>query len=169
VKTGRNDPCLCGSGLKYKKCCLLKTAPPGIIPIGLTPGQLVLARAKAFDDGDFSFIYDTYHPDSTFKEQFPDRQEYIHYGGANLTTDFRILQCRILKEESGDNTSRVLFYLDIEYQGKRVESFELSVFFRDQGEWRYHSSQKLERSEFTGPVEEIDWEDFDRVADKIYF
>ena len=21
VKTGRNDPCTCGSGLKYKKCC----------------------------------------------------------------------------------------------------------------------------------------------------
>ena len=21
-KIGRNDPCLCGSGLKYKKCCL---------------------------------------------------------------------------------------------------------------------------------------------------
>ena len=23
-KTGRNDPCLCGSGLKYKRCCLEK-------------------------------------------------------------------------------------------------------------------------------------------------
>jgi uncharacterized protein YecA (UPF0149 family) len=23
-KTGRNDPCPCGSGLKYKKCCLDK-------------------------------------------------------------------------------------------------------------------------------------------------
>ncbi len=23
VKTGRNAPCLCGSGKKYKKCCLL--------------------------------------------------------------------------------------------------------------------------------------------------
>lgn len=23
-KTGRNDPCACGSGKKYKKCCLLK-------------------------------------------------------------------------------------------------------------------------------------------------
>lgn len=23
-KVGRNDPCPCGSGLKYKKCCLLK-------------------------------------------------------------------------------------------------------------------------------------------------
>ncbi len=22
VKIGRNDPCLCGSGKKYKKCCL---------------------------------------------------------------------------------------------------------------------------------------------------
>jgi uncharacterized protein YecA (UPF0149 family) len=23
---GRNDPCPCGSGKKYKKCCLLKGA-----------------------------------------------------------------------------------------------------------------------------------------------
>jgi hypothetical protein len=23
-KVGRNDPCLCGSGKKYKKCCELK-------------------------------------------------------------------------------------------------------------------------------------------------
>ncbi|UCF58139.1 MAG: type I methionyl aminopeptidase [Deltaproteobacteria bacterium] len=26
-KVGRNDPCPCGSGLKYKKCCLSKAAP----------------------------------------------------------------------------------------------------------------------------------------------
>ena len=24
AKTGRNDPCPCGSGKKYKKCCLRK-------------------------------------------------------------------------------------------------------------------------------------------------
>jgi uncharacterized protein YecA (UPF0149 family) len=24
VKVGRNDPCPCGSGRKYKKCCLGK-------------------------------------------------------------------------------------------------------------------------------------------------
>lgn len=24
TKTGRNDPCPCGSGLKYKKCCFHK-------------------------------------------------------------------------------------------------------------------------------------------------
>jgi yecA family protein len=26
VKIGRNDPCFCGSGLKYKKCCMNKAA-----------------------------------------------------------------------------------------------------------------------------------------------
>jgi preprotein translocase subunit SecA len=26
AKVGRNDPCHCGSGKKYKKCCLLKGA-----------------------------------------------------------------------------------------------------------------------------------------------
>ncbi|HNY18141.1 MAG TPA: SEC-C metal-binding domain-containing protein, partial [Treponemataceae bacterium] len=25
MKTGRNDPCPCGSGKKYKNCCLGKT------------------------------------------------------------------------------------------------------------------------------------------------
>jgi methionyl aminopeptidase len=27
LKVGRNDPCPCGSGLKYKKCCLTKNGP----------------------------------------------------------------------------------------------------------------------------------------------
>ncbi|MDD3334836.1 MAG: SEC-C metal-binding domain-containing protein [Eubacteriales bacterium] len=25
MKIGRNEPCPCGSGLQYKKCCLEKT------------------------------------------------------------------------------------------------------------------------------------------------
>lgn len=28
-KVGRNDPCPCGSGKKYKQCCLLKKGPGG--------------------------------------------------------------------------------------------------------------------------------------------
>ncbi len=31
-KVGRNDPCPCGSGLKYKRCCLGKELPPGKDP-----------------------------------------------------------------------------------------------------------------------------------------
>jgi len=28
MKTGRNEPCPCGSGKKYKKCCMIKEKPP---------------------------------------------------------------------------------------------------------------------------------------------
>lgn len=27
-KIGRNDPCPCGSGKKYKQCCMLQVKPP---------------------------------------------------------------------------------------------------------------------------------------------
>jgi hypothetical protein len=33
MKTGRNDPCPCGSGKKFKHCCFGKTAPPENLPI----------------------------------------------------------------------------------------------------------------------------------------
>jgi len=37
-KTGRNDPCPCGSGKKFKKCCLIKKQMPGLIsPMQLPP------------------------------------------------------------------------------------------------------------------------------------
>ncbi len=35
VKLGRNDPCPCGSGLKYKKCCIRKKPPKPIGSKGL--------------------------------------------------------------------------------------------------------------------------------------
>jgi predicted O-linked N-acetylglucosamine transferase (SPINDLY family) len=37
----RNDPCGCGSGKKYKKCCLLKSAPRAVPPTQLEISQLV--------------------------------------------------------------------------------------------------------------------------------
>ena len=44
-KTGRNDPCPCGSGRKYKKCCLLKTTSPveslGWRKMRRTEGELI--------------------------------------------------------------------------------------------------------------------------------
>lgn len=33
VKTGRNDPCPCGSGIKYKKCCMQKDAFTQIVTV----------------------------------------------------------------------------------------------------------------------------------------
>lgn len=40
MKIGRNDPCICGSGKKYKQCCLNNTKPPkGILRRALNFGS----------------------------------------------------------------------------------------------------------------------------------
>jgi SEC-C motif-containing protein len=166
---GRNDPCPCGSGVKYKKCCLDREPAVSSIPPHLSPAELVQARGRAFSAGDFGFIYDSYHADSNFRSQFPDRKAYLAAGKNSLGRDFRIDQCRVLKEKIDGGEARVIFYLDTRYRGQREETFELSLFLLTDGGWRYHSSQKLSRDEFTGPVDEIDWADFDRVKDQVFF
>ncbi|PLX85143.1 MAG: hypothetical protein C0617_05520 [Desulfuromonas sp.] len=168
MKVGRNDPCACGSGRKFKKCCMNLTGSPGTRS-DLAPSELVLARREAFDRGDFAYIYDTYHPDSMFRQQFPDRQEYLRYGASSLAADYRILECRILREEIAEDAARVLFLLASEYGGQRVESLELSRFLRTGKGWRYHSSQKMTRDEYPGKIEDIGWDDFDRGKDKVFF
>lgn len=171
MKPGRNEPCPCGSGRKYKHCCLQTQggAPESVIGPLLTPSQLVQARCEAFQRGDFGYIYDSYHPDSPFRSLYPQRQAYLRQGQEELLRDYQIRQCRVLREEVGEEEARVLFYLATTYQGVAAETFELSRFSRTPGGWRYHSSQKKPRREFAGSIAEIDWEDFEQLKDQIYF
>ena len=39
MATGRNDPCTCGSGKKYKKCCLSKAQPHAPGQFRFEPGS----------------------------------------------------------------------------------------------------------------------------------
>lgn len=171
MKPGRNQPCPCGSGRKYKHCCLgtQGCAPESVIDPLLTPAQLVNARCEAFQRGDFGFIYDSYHADSPFRGLYPQRQAYLRQGQGELQRDYQIRQCRVLREEVGEDEARVLFYLASSYQGVAAETFELSRFTRTPAGWRYHSSQKMPRQEFAGSIAEIAWEDFERLQDQIYF
>ena len=47
MKIGRNDPCTCGSGLKYKQCCGQKEGKtsPTLITIAVLIGGLIIAGA----------------------------------------------------------------------------------------------------------------------------
>jgi SEC-C motif-containing protein len=154
MKTGRNEPCPCGSGKKYKKCCM--GGAPQASPNELTPVQLVEGRAKAFAEGDFAFIYDSYHPDSHFRRHFPDRAEYLHYARRELQGHYHIHLCRILRDDApAAGEARVLFFLDLEYGGERHRTLELSRFLRTAGGWRYHSGHKVPREAFNETLEEI--------------
>src|SRR5689334_22141208 len=57
MRVGRNDPCPCGSGKKYKKCCLAKdrAAPESpLAPLPRTPeDERAEAHWEEFDARDF--------------------------------------------------------------------------------------------------------------------
>lgn len=135
----------------------------------ISPAELVTARCRAFDAGDFVFVYDSYHPDSFFIRQFPDREAYIAYARTRLARDYKILECRVLKERGGAEQAEVLFFLASLFRGVRQESFELSTLVRTAGGWRYHSSQKLSREDFSGELDAVDWSDFEAVGEKVFF
>jgi hypothetical protein len=67
AKIGRNEPCPCGSGKKYKRCCLTKGFPA----LGFTPEdrQIALGMLESFvekevgqeDDAAYDLFYDQWH------------------------------------------------------------------------------------------------------------
>lgn len=134
-----------------------------------SPAELLLARCRAFGSGDFAFVYDSYHPDSNFRRQFPDRREYLEYARTVLATDFSIADCRILRERRAGEEAEIILYLDILFRGERRECFERVFLRRFAGGWRYLAAQKLDRTDFGGAVDSIDWTDFERARDKVYF
>ncbi|MEZ4600542.1 MAG: YchJ family metal-binding protein [Syntrophotaleaceae bacterium] len=169
MKTGRNDPCPCGSGKKFKKCCL-GDEDAGSCPAGVFPAALVEARRRAFAEQDFGFIYDSYHPDSPFRRHFPNRRGYLIYARRELRGAFEILQCRVLGEEfPSEGEARVLFYLDVLHGAERLETIELSRFLQVGGVWLYHSGHKVPRSAFDKPLEEIEPGEVERLAEGISF
>jgi SEC-C motif-containing protein len=168
MKTGRNDPCPCGSGLKYKKCCLLASTSADVIE--LSPAQLVEARARAFASGDFAFIYDSYHCESPFRQHFPVRDEYLSYARSELQGRYHIHACQVLREDGSlEDEARVLFFFDLEYGDERHQSLELARFLRTAEGWRYHSGHKVNRELFTGPLEEITMAEVEERAEGICF
>jgi SEC-C motif-containing protein len=169
VKTGRNDPCPCGSGRKYKKCCLDKP-DSSALDVGGSPASLVEKRRRALAQGDFGFIYDSYHPDSPFREHFPDRTAYLEYARSELRGKFEIRQCRVLREERlSVEEACVLFYLDVRHGGQRYESVELSRMLFQDGAWRYHSGWKTDRRTFACALEDIEPGEVKRLAEGICF
>ena len=46
----RNQPCPCGSGTKYKKCCFLRAAPPPVVRSAASAGPAWVLEDDGLDD-----------------------------------------------------------------------------------------------------------------------
>lgn len=136
----------------------------------LEPAEILALRVRAFRLGEFGVIYDSYHADSFFRAQFPDRDDYIRYAWAHLRRDFRIRTCRVLAARARTSDEyHLIFHQVVEVADGLVETLEMARFFATSQGWRYHSSQKMECSEFPGAPEDIRFSDFDRMQPKVFF
>ena len=135
----------------------------------ISPAQLIIARGDAFRRCDFGFIFDSYHPDSNFRRQFADREEYIRYGWANLGKEFRILTCTIVREEVEAASARVIFAMEFELHGNRQRYAELA-WLEDAGAgWRYRCGQKLTDEEWPVPAARLEFRHFDEAQNKVIY
>ncbi|MBN1945269.1 MAG: SEC-C domain-containing protein [Bradymonadales bacterium] len=85
---GRNDPCPCGSGLKYKKCCARKDEIEHRVAEHIRQVDEVLDEQatvyrvwcewrKAKEMADFNFLYDLIAKDCPLNGQFADRTAFL--------------------------------------------------------------------------------------------
>ena len=130
---------------------------------GLTPTELVLARSQAFSQGDFGFIYDSYHTDSNFRRQFFERDEYLQYGQACLGQDYQIISCQVLVESFDASEAQVIFLMEMKAQGDVQKYAELAWLHWQDDAWRYYRGQKMTSELLPEDLESIGFADFAKL------
>ena len=134
MKIGRNDDCPCGSGKKYKHCCLRKAAPPAAggasltqavapaPPAPRTPADHYLLGLAARNEGRMDRAFNSFlralqsgGDAPSMKAEFARCVRHIQFTQA--PRDFRLLMSRAIREgwaRPGDllGTARSLILLD---------------------------------------------------------
>ena len=60
MKPGRNDPCPCGSGSKYKKCCGAAAAAPAVSSAPAAAAPDLADAVRCHQEGDLTRAADLY-------------------------------------------------------------------------------------------------------------
>ena len=90
---GRNDPCPCGSGEKYKKCCMRthrvqkeaqksSRRPEQLIGSGTTPWNMFKLLRQMRENNMPNLFWETSHPLGPFRQQYPSKESYFEALGA---------------------------------------------------------------------------------------
>ena len=134
----------------------------------MTVQQFLEKRFNALDSGDYGMVYDTYHADAPFLQQFDDRNAYIDFAGQRLGT-VKIIDWSCPQQRTvGDNRLEALLVMEIVTDVGAQFFYELALLLDTEAGWRYHSAQKL-GAEDCGLPEQIDFHHFDNTSQKIRF
>jgi len=134
IKLGVNNPCPCGSGNKYKKCC--QVFHKGKLP--KTSLELMKSRYVAYITSNSDYIIKTTHvnnPDFTIDIDAwsKDILEFCYH------SNFEGLD--ILEFIDGDTESFVTFRVQLTIENKDQSFIEKSKFIKVNGMWQYHSAE----------------------------
>ena len=126
--------------------------------------------AQRFADlsaGNYKAIYFSYHPRAPFRENFLSAREYVLFAKAQLSAievkDWQFVTYR----ELADDQVECLVTMQLSCDGVVQYFYELALVVRSEQQWLYHSAQKLSAEDYSGPPEQINFEHFDQVVQKI--
>jgi len=132
------------------------------------PRQLVEDRIQAFRQGNFEFIYDSYHPEAPFLEQFPDRDEYLVFARAVISGSCSIEKVTVHFEQQQQDRALIIFQQLLKTESGYQESFELAHLEMLAGTWKYLGSERIERGDFKGRPEDLRPADFEKVRHRVF-
>ncbi len=132
------------------------------------PRQLVEDRLQAFKDGDFGAIYDSYHPEAPFLEQFPQRDDYLAFAQESIVGSCSIERCLIHYEQVDGDEALILLQQLLKTSAGYQESFELAHLSKIDDCWKYLGSERIDRSDFKGRPEDLRPEDFERIPHRVF-
>ena len=135
----------------------------------MTIQQLLESRFTALAAGDYPAVYDSYHPDAPFLQQFGSRSTYVRFARQQLSDikikNWSLLNRRVISELQLE----VLLVMEIETEAVTQFFYELALLIETDSGWRYHSAQKLGADDYSGVPNQIDFCHFDDALQKIRF
>ena len=133
-----NDPCPCGSGKKFKRCCLRFHKGDA----GASPEELVRSRYSAFATGEWRYIVATTHPAAP--QHTADSQiwfqEIRNFCDKTSFDGFELIGVETAEDGA---QSQVSFRVSLERDGEDVSFGECSLLRRHQDKWMYLSGSDL--------------------------
>jgi len=135
----------------------------------MTVQDFLESRFEALQQGKFKAVYQSYHEDSPFLQQFSSCDDYLCFAKQQLS-DITIKNwyCsaqRILD----DKRVECLLVMELETGDQSMFFYESALLIQDEGQWYYHSAQKLGADDFSGDPATINFSVFDQVEQKIRY
>jgi SEC-C motif domain protein len=138
-QVGRNDPCPCGSGLKFKKCC--EPAIRGAV-YPQTPEAVMRSRYSAFVTGSTAHLWRSTHPENEMVQGVEPEQFHRETLAYCQQVEFTGLTVHEARPADAQGVARVRFTATYRMGDATGALRELSDFVQVDGRWLYRRGEE---------------------------